>query len=1332
MDLSRLLGLIETQPRFQELASLVKGHGKGRVSAAPASWPYLVAALHKLSPQPAVVVTARPEEARRFYEQLLPWRPGATVLHYPEPEALPYERLTPDVATAQARMKVLSCLVEAHSNQSNGAQHGDRLEARPTGGTASSQPQTPPGEPAARSYEKNDRGRAIAPSGGEAAPRGYKPETANGGRTGSVPSPTGRDACATGGSPQPTTGRDAGATGGNGLIVVCSINAVAQKTIPRKGFVASSMTIRQGQSIDINSLIGRWDAMGYEAGPTVDSAGAFSRRGGILDIYPYGYTWPVRLELMGNQIDSLRYFDPVTQRSLELIHEFLVEPALEMWLPRDLEEVLAQWRASLQLDKCNETMKKVFAEEVEMLRNRQKFAGMAFYAPLFNTDTLLDYLPHGTLVVAEDLSRLAAAMEELDQEAAKIRQSEVEQGDLPPGFPMPHLPWEELKHKLHARTPLVELSTAGFMESPHPDPLPLRGRGEQDAALPHSGPGEENGRGRAVSAPGGEPPARSYASEPPIGVSSHAPLQAEQAPETAHPHHNHSLYHFDFSIAPSYSAQIQNFVRDVSRLKEEGRHIMIISNQAPRLSGLLGGYEIVAPVAPDLKELPAAGQVALVQGLLDGGWAFKDASNQDHILFTDREIFGFIKQRKGETRKQTAKRLIYLSELEPGDFVVHADHGVARFGGTRRMTADGNEREYLILEYAGEDKLYVPVEQIDRITRYIGASDLAPSISKLGTQEWRRTRQKTNEAVEKIAKELLEIYATRETKRGYAFSPDTVWQQELEASFPYVETSDQLEAIRRVKEDMESPKPMDRLICGEVGYGKTEVALRAAFKCVMEGRQVAILVPTTILAHQHYHTFCERMKPFPIKIGELSRFSSDKEQQAIVEALADGKMDICIGTHKLIQPNVKFKNLGLVVIDEEQRFGVMHKEYFKKMRHEVDVLTLTATPIPRTLHMALVDVRDMSLIETPPEERLPIKTMVGEYNDRVVRESVLKELARDGQVFYVHNRVQGISALTERIRRIVPEAKLAVGHGQLPEETLENVMLDFSHKKTNLLVCTTIIESGLDMPNVNTLIVEDADKLGLTQLYQLRGRVGRSATRAYAYFLYPKDRRLTIEAEKRLQAIFEASELGAGFHLAMKDLEIRGAGNLLGTEQSGQITAVGFELYTQLLSEAVEKLKAAAKEGKTPAEVSARPKPPLPPVELPLNAFIPITYVSDMGTRLDLYQRMSRVTAESEIEEISSEMVDRFGKLPAPARNLLYVLKIRLLARDANITTIVRENEHIILKPDSMKRWTDKPLKGHYEDLKPVYEGLSLPLAADSSWQQTLEKLLKELAAMGA
>jgi len=714
--------------------------------------------------------------------------------------------------------------------------------------------------------------------------------------------------------------------------------------------------------------------------------------------------------------------------------------------------------------------------------------------------------------------------------------------------------------------------------------------------------------------------------------------------------------------------------------------------------------------------MPPPGSLTLIQGSLAEGWVM----NGDTHLFTDREIFGFVKQRR-LIKKRPVSHQKPLVELIPGDYVVHIEHGIARFAGVITIPSNNIEKEYLVLKYAADDKLYVPTDQIDRVNRYIGAGEQPPVLTRLGTQEWTRTKQRAREAAEETAQELLALYATREVMPGFAFSPDTVWQQELEASFPYIETPDQMKAQQQVKDDMEKAKPMDRLVCGDVGYGKTEVAIRAAFKAVMDGKQVAVLVPTTVLAEQHFSTFTQRLGAFPIRIVGLSRFRTAKEQQDILEGLANGSVDICIGTHRLLQKDIVFKELGLLIIDEEQRFGVAHKEHLKRMRQEVDVLTLSATPIPRTLHMSLVGVRDMSTMETPPEDRLPIKTYVAQHDDQIIREAILRELERNGQAFFVHNRVNSIAFIAARLQSLVPEARIATAHGQMPEGELERVMTGFAQGRSNVLVCTTIIESGLDMPNVNTMIVNQADRFGLTQLYQLRGRIGRGANLAYAYFIYEKGKRLTVTAEKRLRTIFEATELGAGFNIALKDLEIRGAGTLLGARQSGHNTAVGFSLYCRLLAEAVEEQKAK----RAGAEKAPKHLPP-PTIDLPLRAYIPEGYVADLETRLSLYQRLANIDKAEATDDLIKEFSDRFGKLPIEVRNLLYAVRIKIQAAEAGIESISTEDNRIVVRLFEGMRFDKQKLEPFAEagvkigltQLRLNYKKLS------NIWQRVLEEML--------
>jgi transcription-repair coupling factor (superfamily II helicase) len=660
----------------------------------------------------------------------------------------------------------------------------------------------------------------------------------------------------------------------------------------------------------------------------------------------------------------------------------------------------------------------------------------------------------------------------------------------------------------------------------------------------------------------------------------------------------------------------------------------------------------------------------------------------------------------------------FLAELQPGDHVVHVDHGVGRFSGVVSRDYGTGQRDYVLLEYQGEDRLYVPTDQLDRVTRYIGAGEGQPALNRLGTTEWARAKARARGAAHDIAEELIKLYAVRASRQGHAFSPDNEWQVQMEAAFPYVETPDQLQAIQEVKADMETPHIMDRLVCGDVGYGKTEVALRAAFKAAMDGRQVGVLVPTTVLAEQHYLTFTRRLAPFPVKIELLSRFRSTSEQKQVVAALADGSVDIVIGTHRLLQKDVKFRQLGLVVIDEEQRFGVSHKERLKQLRQEVDVLTLSATPIPRTLHMSLAGVRDMSVIDTPPEERLPVKTFIAQEDDRLIRNAVLREFERDGQVYFVHNRVQTIGAVAERLRQLLPEARIAIGHGQMAPEQLERVMLEFSDGKANLLLCTTIIESGLDIPNANTIIIHRATHLGLAQLYQLRGRVGRSNRRAYAYLLYGNQEQLPELAERRLRAVFEASELGAGFKIAMKDLEIRGAGNLLGADQHGHVGAVGFDLYTRLLAEEIDTLR---------GQVAATP--PQVTVDLPIGAMLPDVYIGDQSVKIDLYRRLAAIGTVDDARAISQEISDRFGPPPEPVENLLTIIELKGQAISLGVSSItVVDNELIVKLPAKRQLARSALYRAYGSALRLTPNQLRLPIAKlGPDWPGKVKDLLAML-----
>lgn len=722
--------------------------------------------------------------------------------------------------------------------------------------------------------------------------------------------------------------------------------------------------------------------------------------------------------------------------------------------------------------------------------------------------------------------------------------------------------------------------------------------------------------------------------------------------------------------AATYGGHLQRAVEQLARWVRDGGRLVIASQQAVRLAELLEEAHVPVALVRAVDD-PSPGVATVTALAAAAGLAIAD----DLTLVTDTELFGFRRQRRA-VRRREAVRPDLLADLEVGCYLVHAEHGIARFGGLVRRKVGGVEREYLELQYAEGDRLYVPTDQLDSVSLYVGPSDRPPTLTRLGTGEWAHTKRRVQRAVASIARDLLELYAKRQLARGFAFPPDTPWQLEMEAAFPYVETPDQLAAIQEVKRDMESPRPMDRLICGDVGFGKTEVAIRAAFKAVMAGKQVAVLVPTTVLAEQHGRTFRERLAGFPVRVEVLSRFRSEAEQRAIVDATARGEVEILIGTHRILQKDVQFKDLGLLVVDEEQRFGVAQKEQLKKMRTEIDVLSLSATPIPRTLQMSLSGIRDMSTIMTPPEDRQPVRTYVTAWDDEIVREAVMRELQRGGQVYFVHNRVQSIGRVYDRLRALVPEARIVVGHGQMPEEQLERVMAEFAAGEHDVLLCTTIIESGLDIPNVNTIIVDQADRLGLAQLYQLRGRVGRSDRQAYAYLLYSSSRALSEAAQRRLEAIFESQELGAGLQIALRDLEIRGAGNLLGTEQSGYIAAVGFELYTKLLAEAVETLRRAYA-GQPPLPSLAAP-PPV--VELPLSAYVPEEYVPEPRLRLAIYQRLAQASTTAAIAQLQEELRDRFGPLPEPVEHLLLLGLIRILAVRANVESIAADEEMVHIR----------------------------------------------------
>ncbi len=960
---------------------------------------------------------------------------------------------------------------------------------------------------------------------------------------------------------------------GESVAVVASLRALMQWTLPAETLADRGRALRPGTTLPWQKTAAWLLSLGYEPVPEVSEPGTFSRRGGIIDVYPASATQPARIELFGDDIESIRSFDPVTQRSQETLEQLVVLPAREITLERGPD--VADRIAVAGWDGLGEDLGD-YTALLEGLRQGQYAPGVDTFAPLLGaTSSLIQHLPPDrATVVFEDSVELALAWDAYEA-LADERREELRGNGLPvAAFPAPYVPRTQL---------------------------------EREAG--------EHGAIRVAPAD--------------------------------------NALRLGWTGSANYAGRLDQFLTEIATAGTGTR--VVATPQAARLSELLAEREVTATPQEALPEPPAAGSLVLLHVPLAEGFAIPEL---DLRVFTDAEVFGFRKPRHPERRRRRVAVGSFLQDLKPGDHVVHEDSGIARFEGFETKQVLGVEREYLILTFADGTR-WLPTDRIDKITRYVGGQ--APALSVMGGREWIKTKGKAKRAAAEIARELLRLYAAREATTGHAFGKDTPWQIEMENAFPYTETPDQLLAIEETKKDMERSRPMDRLVVGDVGYGKTEVALRAAFKAVMDGKQVAILVPTTVLAQQHYETFSERLSTFPVKIEMLSRFRLPAEQKETIERVKTGDVDIVVGTHRVLQKDVSFRDLGLVVIDEEHRFGVRHKERLKSMRTEVDVLSMTATPIPRTLHMALSGVRDISVIETPPEDRQPIETHVVERSDDVIREAIVRELDRGGQVYYVHNRVMGIEQETERLRQLVPQAKFIVGHGQMDERKLERVMVDFADQDHDVLVCTTIIESGLDIPNVNTIVIDRAGTLGLAQLYQLRGRVGRSAEKAYAYLLYTREATLTEQARARLQAVFEASELGAGFKIAMHDLEIRGAGNILGAEQHGHVAAVGFELYAQLLEEAVNEQRGTKPLAAAISETV---------VDLSLATAIPDEYIPARARKLEMYRRLAELSDLDDLSALREELKDRYGSPPEPMRNLLYGVEVKLRAAKAGATEV--------------------------------------------------------------
>lgn len=1256
MKLNGLLSLGRELPALQDLmAALRAGQPPdAAIEIYHAARPYVVATLALCLNQPLVIVTPRTMRARQWVDELRTWLPDDVPVHnFADPDALPYERIPWAPETRQRRLEALVSLLtwEGSSEAAN-----QRI-----------------GESANDAVRKRSADRPQYASGPQIA-------------------------CSTRHAP----------------IVVASARALIQTTLPVRELRAALRPIRQGQPFDLQRTLAGWVGLGYEAATVVDLPGQFSRRGGIIDIWPPNQRKPLRIELFGDEIDSLRLFDPSTQRTLTRVDQVWIGPASEA-LPK-LGERLADKLRGLDFSQCHPPARSEYAQEIEQLTAGTGHRHLEWYIPYLYSQPgcLTEYLPaQGAWLIIEDAADLLAAFADLAGQAEQLSKDLRSAGDVPAILKAPYFTAEALRERLLSR-PILHLGYSTL-----------------------------NGLAR--------PETGQSARQQPVGA------LGEQ-----------------FAAGPRFGGQIRALQVEMERALSSGDRVILVSRQAPRLADLLGrnGHSVTPS---DNISVPPPPGLSLVQGVMEEGWKLQtdfrlpisdfesdhpsdsDAKDSQSEIknrkpttlwfLTDAELFGWGKPKpRRPQRPRALAPEVFFADVQPGDLVVHIEHGIGRFLGLAKMPVDGVEREYLQIEYAQGDQLYVPVHQADRLARYVGAGETAPTLHRLGTTEWEQVKARAKRAVAEIADDLLELYAAREVVQGHAFSPDAAWQHDLESSFPYIETEDQLVAIEAVKHDMEQLRPMDRLICGDVGYGKTEVALRAAFKAIMDGKQVAVLVPTTVLAQQHYTNFSRRLAAFPVTVAMLSRFQTPAQQDRTITGLINGSIDLVIGTHRLLSNDVALKDLGLLIVDEEQRFGVAHKERIKQLRTEVDVLTLTATPIPRTLHMSLTGVRDLSTIDTPPEDRLPVKTFVGDFDETLVRQAILRELDRNGQVYFVHNRVQGIDQMAARVRKIVPEARIAIAHGQMPERELSAVMLAFAEGEYDILVCTSIIESGLDIPNTNTIIINRADMFGLAQLYQLRGRVGRSAVRAYAYLLVDKYKTLTEDARRRLEAIQEASELGAGFRIAMRDLEIRGAGELLGARQHGHIVAVGFDLYTRLLAQAVQEARERNKLPHTGGvgssdhkqqeeRGSALDEPLAPTVQLDLNlpARIPEEYVPEGALRLQLYRRLAGLTTLAAVDEIAQEFADRFGPVPEEVSNLLYVVRVKVLAITAGVEAIGLEEGQLLIKCACLETLDrialQNTLQAQGVPARVARRAIWLELREAGGWRRDLMKTLEVLRA---
>ncbi|NJP35336.1 transcription-repair coupling factor [Micromonospora thermarum] len=1056
-------------------------------------------------------------------------------------------------------------------------------------------------------------------------------------------------------------------------VVVAPVRSLLQPQLKGLGDL-EPVRLAAGDEADLEEVARRLTDMAYARVDLVTKRGEFAVRGGILDVFPPTDEHPSRVEFWGDEVEEIRTFAVADQRTIEQVPLLWAPPCRELLLTPSVRK-----RAAALAEEHPE-----LAEILDKLAEGIPVEGMESLAPaLIGADSmelLLDTMPAGTHVLLCDPERIRTRAHDLVRTSDEFLQASWAAAAVGGAAPV-DLGAAAFRTLADVRAAARVLGQPWWTLSPF---------GLADDL--HSARSAGHRRGGRIMVDTAAAPARQPWEDEPVEVDV-TPDDAIAVTLAAQP-------------APLYHGETARVVDDLKRWAGEGWSIALVfagHGPAQRAVEVLRDAGLGARMTEEVPTAPAPGELLVTCGSLTAG--FVDEASR-FVLLTGDDLTGGRGTSTRDMRKMPSRRRNTIDplELKAGDHVVHEQHGIGRYVELVQRTVNGASREYLVIEYAPSkrgqpgDRLFVPTDQLDQLSRYVGGEQ--PTLHKMGGSDWQKSKARARKAVKEIAAQLIQLYAARKASKGHNFGPDTPWQRELEDAFPWQETPDQLAAIEEVKRDMEQTVPMDRLICGDVGYGKTEIAVRAAFKAVQDGKQVAVLVPTTLLVQQHYNTFAERMSQFPVTIRQLSRFQTPKESEQTLAMVADGTADIVIGTHRLLQASTRFKSLGLVIVDEEQRFGVEHKEHLKAMRAAVDVLSMSATPIPRTLEMAITGIREMSTIATPPEERHPVLTAVGAYDERQVAAAIHRELLRDGQVFYLHNRVESIERAARKLRELVPEARVAVAHGQLGEEALEKVMVGFWEKEFDVLVCTTIVESGIDIPNANTLIVERADLLGLAQLHQIRGRVGRGRERAYAYFLYPPDKPLTEHAHERLATIAQHTELGAGMYVAMKDLEIRGAGNLLGGEQSGHIEGVGFDLYVRMVGEAVQAFKGERPE----EEVEVK-------VDLPVDAHLPHDYVGVERLRLEMYRKLAEARDDERLREVVAEMTDRYGEPPAPVQNLVAVARFRLLARRYGLTDVSMQGKHIRFGPLPLPDSKQLRLKRYHPDAvyKAALDQVSVP-----------------------